>query len=187
VKFSQLPRARTTSDFDRCGYPYLFAQQRIDTQSNRNGLAQRTNPRRRAGRIAMGKSSWVPADRDKPTNFSASRTGCGCLASGHGMAGLPKRLATTNRASFGDFWEIADEYPIQGNLVMDAHLAALAIEHGLTLCSADSDFAKFTGRDGQIRSCRTMLNSDSLFSHPSPNNRFSSTRSAGPMSGRASA
>lgn len=30
-----------------------------------------------------------------------------------------------------------------GNLVMDAHLAALAIEHGLTLCSADTDFARF--------------------------------------------
>jgi uncharacterized protein len=34
---------------------------------------------------------------------------------------------------------------IYGNLVMDAHLAALAIEHGLTMCSADSDFAKFPG------------------------------------------
>jgi toxin-antitoxin system PIN domain toxin len=30
-----------------------------------------------------------------------------------------------------------------GNLVTDAHLAALAIEHGLTLCSADTDFARF--------------------------------------------
>lgn len=29
------------------------------------------------------------------------------------------------------------------NLVPDAHLAALAIEHGLTLCSADGDFARF--------------------------------------------
>jgi len=28
-------------------------------------------------------------------------------------------------------------------LVPDAHLAALAIEHGLTLCSTDADFAKF--------------------------------------------
>ena len=32
---------------------------------------------------------------------------------------------------------------ILANLVPDAHLAALAIEHGLTLCSADSDFALF--------------------------------------------
>jgi len=31
------------------------------------------------------------------------------------------------------------------NLVPDAHLAALAIEHGLTLCSTDSDFARFKG------------------------------------------
>ena len=29
------------------------------------------------------------------------------------------------------------------NLVPDAHLAALALEHGLTLCSTDSDFSKF--------------------------------------------
>lgn len=32
---------------------------------------------------------------------------------------------------------------VHGNLVSDAHLAALAIEHGLTLCSADHDFARF--------------------------------------------
>ncbi len=32
---------------------------------------------------------------------------------------------------------------LRGNLVPDAHLAALAIEHGLTLCSTDGDFARF--------------------------------------------
>jgi toxin-antitoxin system PIN domain toxin len=32
---------------------------------------------------------------------------------------------------------------IHGNLVMDAHLAALAVEHGLEICSADADFARF--------------------------------------------
>lgn len=30
-----------------------------------------------------------------------------------------------------------------GNLVGDAHLAALSLEHGLVLCSTDSDFARF--------------------------------------------
>jgi uncharacterized protein len=34
---------------------------------------------------------------------------------------------------------------VHGNLVSDAHLAALAIEHGLTLCSADADFGRFAG------------------------------------------
>jgi uncharacterized protein len=32
-----------------------------------------------------------------------------------------------------------------GNLVSDAHLAALAIEHGAELCSADRDFGRFRG------------------------------------------
>ena len=32
-----------------------------------------------------------------------------------------------------------------GNLASDAHLAALSIEHGAELCSADSDFARFPG------------------------------------------
>lgn len=30
-----------------------------------------------------------------------------------------------------------------GDLVPDAHLAAIAIEHGLTLCSTDGDFGRF--------------------------------------------
>jgi len=34
---------------------------------------------------------------------------------------------------------------LQGNLVSDAHLAALALEHGVGICSADSDFARFPG------------------------------------------
>ncbi len=34
-------------------------------------------------------------------------------------------------------------HDVTGNLVPDAMLAALAMEHGLTVCSADSDFARF--------------------------------------------
>jgi len=32
-----------------------------------------------------------------------------------------------------------------GNLIADAHLAALALEHGAELCSCDGDFARFPG------------------------------------------
>ena len=42
----------------------------------------------------------------------------------------------------GDLFSDSD---IRGNLVPDAHLAALAIEHGLLLCSTDGDFARFPG------------------------------------------
>jgi len=34
---------------------------------------------------------------------------------------------------------------VAGNLVSDAHLAALCIEHGAELCSSDADFSRFSG------------------------------------------
>lgn len=33
----------------------------------------------------------------------------------------------------------------RGPLIMDAHIAALAIEHGATLCTNDRDFLRFPG------------------------------------------
>jgi toxin-antitoxin system PIN domain toxin len=39
--------------------------------------------------------------------------------------------------------ELIRTYEIRGNLVPDAALAALAIEHGVTLISTDTDFARF--------------------------------------------
>ena len=43
------------------------------------------------------------------------------------------------------FGELVALPGIRGNLVHEADLAALAIEHGLTLCSTDGDFARFPG------------------------------------------
>ncbi|MGH6896395.1 MAG: type II toxin-antitoxin system VapC family toxin [Geminicoccaceae bacterium] len=37
------------------------------------------------------------------------------------------------------------DHGVHANLVPDAHLAALAIEHGLMLCSTDADFGRFSG------------------------------------------
>ena len=46
-------------------------------------------------------------------------------------------------------WQILGELlpkaQARGNLAMDAHLAALAIEHGATLYTNDRDFARFPG------------------------------------------
>ena len=40
--------------------------------------------------------------------------------------------------------ELVTTYEVRGNLVTDAQLAALAIEHGVELCSTDTDFARFS-------------------------------------------
>jgi uncharacterized protein len=39
--------------------------------------------------------------------------------------------------------QLFESNPISSRAVMDLHLAALAIEHGLTLCSADTGFARY--------------------------------------------
>ena len=38
---------------------------------------------------------------------------------------------------------IIENSSLSANLIPDAHLAALAMQHGLTLCSTDGDFARF--------------------------------------------
>jgi uncharacterized protein len=40
--------------------------------------------------------------------------------------------------------ELFNRYEPAGNLVPDTLLAALALEHGLTVFSTDTDFARFT-------------------------------------------
>lgn len=41
--------------------------------------------------------------------------------------------------------ELLAPFGTAGNLTSDAHLAALAIEHGALLCSCDTDFSRFRG------------------------------------------
>jgi len=41
--------------------------------------------------------------------------------------------------------ELLEPLGTAGNLTTDAHLAALAIEHGAELCSSDADFSRFAG------------------------------------------
>lgn len=41
--------------------------------------------------------------------------------------------------------ELLSAFGTAGNVVTDAHLAALAIEHSAELCSSDADFSRFPG------------------------------------------
>jgi uncharacterized protein len=41
--------------------------------------------------------------------------------------------------------ELLEPLGAAGNLTSDAHLAAVAIEHGAELCSSDADFSRFDG------------------------------------------
>jgi uncharacterized protein len=50
---------------------------------------------------------------------------------------------TTRHASV--LRELLEPFGSAGNLTTDAHLAALAIEHGAELCSSDMDFSRFAG------------------------------------------
>lgn len=43
------------------------------------------------------------------------------------------------------FREVVRTGQVRGDLMMDAHLAALAIEHGAALCTTDKDFTRFDG------------------------------------------
>jgi toxin-antitoxin system PIN domain toxin len=53
-------------------------------------------------------------------------------------------LEPTSR-HLGVLKELLAPFGTAGNLTSDAHLAAVAIEHGAELCSCDNDFARFQG------------------------------------------
>lgn len=55
------------------------------------------------------------------------------------------RLLTHSSASWDIFAQLCVMVRARGKLVADAYYAALAIEHGCELVTADSDFARFPG------------------------------------------
>lgn len=53
-------------------------------------------------------------------------------------------LATETNGHATILGDLIRRYALSGPIVSDAHLAALAIEHGVALASTDGDFARFT-------------------------------------------
>ena len=54
-------------------------------------------------------------------------------------------LLTPGDKHWAIFQKLMESGQTRGPLVMDAHLAALALEHGATLASSDRDFSRFPG------------------------------------------
>jgi hypothetical protein len=59
------------------------------------------------------------------------------------LAAEPAWVPTPGAGHASILGGLVRRYDLRGNLVSDAHLAALAVEHGLELCSTDTDFARF--------------------------------------------
>lgn len=55
------------------------------------------------------------------------------------------RLVVPTETHWKTLRPLINDVSMGHNLVMDAHLAALAIEHRATLCTNDGDFLRFKG------------------------------------------
>ena len=84
-----------------------------------------------------------------PRIFGAPLTPAEALANIDGLAGLPHVRLLGEEEGFLDVCrEVTAEFPVRGNLVPDAHLAAILKQHGVrTLFTRDSDFRKFAFLD----------------------------------------
>ena len=57
----------------------------------------------------------------------------------------PGQLVRAGTTHWARFTELCRQLTLRGNLVPDAYLAALAIEHGCEVITADRDFRRFPG------------------------------------------
>lgn len=80
-----------------------------------------------------------------PRIFDAPLSPREALANVEALAGLPHVRLLAEEPGFLDVYrEVSGALPVRGNLVPDAHLAALLRQHGVkTLFTRDADFLKF--------------------------------------------
>lgn len=84
-----------------------------------------------------------------PRLFGAPLTPAEALSNIQGLAPLPHVRLLAEEDGFLDVYrEVTSAFPVRGNLVPDAHLAALLKQHGVrTLFTRDTDFRKFAFLD----------------------------------------
>ena len=82
----------------------------------------------------------------QPAGLRQAREHQGCLEPGRTVALMPRGMdPSAYRKAPGFPGTLPRDHGPSLNHVPDADLAALALEHGLALCSTDSDFARFAG------------------------------------------
>jgi toxin-antitoxin system PIN domain toxin len=81
-----------------------------------------------------------------PGIFSAPLTPAQALGNVDGLVALTNVRLLAEETGFLDVYrEVAGGFPVRGNLVPDAHLAALLKQHGVrVLYTRDADFRKFS-------------------------------------------
>ena len=83
------------------------------------------------------------------TNRHVFKTPLGLDAAVALIGGWLAHPRVTLLAPGNEHWRILSDLvrvgQVRGDMLPDAHLAAIAIEHGATLCSADRDFTRFDG------------------------------------------
>ena len=84
-----------------------------------------------------------------PRIFSAPLSSEEALGNISALIGLPHVRAVSELDGFLDAYRhVAGQMPLRGNLVPDAHLAAILFQHGVrTLYTGDRDFLKFQPLD----------------------------------------
>jgi toxin-antitoxin system PIN domain toxin len=80
-----------------------------------------------------------------PRIFTDPLTPADALANIEGLMGLPQvRMLAEEPGFVSVYRQVTGAFPVRGNLVPDAHLAALLKQHGVrTLFTRDTDFQRF--------------------------------------------
>jgi uncharacterized protein len=90
--------------------------------------------------LAFVRITTDPRVHDRPLT-----TGTAIDVVGSWLAHKNVRLVTPTERHWSTFGALAARGQARGPMLMDAHLAALAIEHGATLATTDRDFSRFAG------------------------------------------
>ena len=80
-----------------------------------------------------------------PSIFSQPLSPEEALGNVESLISLPRvRVLSEDEGFLEIYRQVTGKFPVRGNLVPDAHLAALLLQHGVTkIYTADSDFKKF--------------------------------------------